>query len=661
MIPNSSNMATVEGSLDAQEDIKMTIDAAATAHIMSVLTNLYSDQELACLREYSTNALDSHIEAGQTRPIEVTLPSPLSSYLKIKDFGVGMNIDDLRDTYSKYGASTKRESDDYNGTLGLGSKSALTYTHQFTVISVKDGVKYHIAVSRVEDGSAVMQVVDTVSTTEPNGVEISIPVKRDNRFANKAHKFFRFWKPGTVLVNGEDPSIPLSKVSDRVFTFDGDNSDNYIVMANVPYPVNKPLDGGIHSWNRRFGMVAFVETGAIHFTPSREELMYTPATNAVIESICSEYKDEIVKTIRDDIAGATKAGEAYKRYTKWYEMVGDGFLKGRVDTWNGQKIPRGHIVDPNGGSASGYLNYIQGMTWTPGAYRYSVDSRVTFTYDLLMTNLVITSFPSKDTVSYTNKQKIKQYLSMNNLSYRKVVLTREDSVPGAPWTEEAVSVKWEVIAAIRLNPAQRNSGGGKSYAGGYDIWDTDGLKVRHDLKPTDNVVYYSNSDYKADRYGTNQINMTSYQCLTSLMPDVRLVQVSKNRLAKLLRLFPKAKELRVAIQDAVTPVVNALSWEDRVRLTSYRYGTSRWSKHYNLAGRIDDPDISKWMTAFSKPQSDQEKKFLNLADVSHQVTGLRLTVTQVDDPFDKYPLVNVDQLTHSIIYINAAYAAQKGN
>ena len=66
---------------------RMSIDESATAHLMDVLTKLYSDPELAVLREYSTNAWDSHIAAGVKRPIEVTLPTRFNPILTIRDYG----------------------------------------------------------------------------------------------------------------------------------------------------------------------------------------------------------------------------------------------------------------------------------------------------------------------------------------------------------------------------------------------------------------------------------------------------------------------------------------------------------------------------------------------------------------------------------------------
>ena len=49
-----------DGTLGDEDRTKMTFDENSIAHLMSVLTDLYSDKELAVIREYSTNALDAH-------------------------------------------------------------------------------------------------------------------------------------------------------------------------------------------------------------------------------------------------------------------------------------------------------------------------------------------------------------------------------------------------------------------------------------------------------------------------------------------------------------------------------------------------------------------------------------------------------------------------
>lgn len=60
-----------EGTLGSEDRTRMTFDENSIAHLMSVLTDLYSDPEMAVIREYSTNALDAHRAAGINDPIEV--------------------------------------------------------------------------------------------------------------------------------------------------------------------------------------------------------------------------------------------------------------------------------------------------------------------------------------------------------------------------------------------------------------------------------------------------------------------------------------------------------------------------------------------------------------------------------------------------------------
>jgi hypothetical protein len=105
MLLNQTDTREYDGNLQGEtiavgiKDVRLIIDR---------LTDMYSDREMAVLREYSCNALDAHIEAGITSPIEVSTPGPLAPFLTIRDFGVGLCLEDIREIYSQYGASTKR-------------------------------------------------------------------------------------------------------------------------------------------------------------------------------------------------------------------------------------------------------------------------------------------------------------------------------------------------------------------------------------------------------------------------------------------------------------------------------------------------------------------------------------------------------------------------
>mgnify|MGYP001593379558 FL=1 len=175
-IPNDT--ITMHHVGNVQEDISMGIRSEDFRYLADVLNGLYSDTIAAPVREYSTNAWDSHVAAGVTRPIEVTLPTAEDLHFTVQDFGLGMTVDDLRNTYAMYGASDKRDSNEVAGQLGLGSKSGLSYADLFVVTAVKGGVKTIAYVTKDDHGLGVIQVKDTVMTDEPNGVSIKIPVDR---------------------------------------------------------------------------------------------------------------------------------------------------------------------------------------------------------------------------------------------------------------------------------------------------------------------------------------------------------------------------------------------------------------------------------------------------------------------------------------------------
>ena len=218
---------------------------------------MYGDPELAVIREIATNGRDATIEAGSDRPIEVQTPSQLSPFLKVRDFGCGLDVEAIRNVFSKYGASTKTQTNTQTGCLGIGSKSPLAYAPQFTVSSVKDGTRIEVIVSLNDEGAGQMVVVDTVATDEPNGTEVIVPAKRHNAIATKARNLFRYWPAGTVLLDGEPvDGVEGEVLSDkpatvRVETPDGgtrdvridkmvvrqEHGESHIVMGGVPYPI----------------------------------------------------------------------------------------------------------------------------------------------------------------------------------------------------------------------------------------------------------------------------------------------------------------------------------------------------------------------------------------------------------------------------------------
>ena len=122
-----------DGAFSIQFNAKM-------AKILS--DGLYSDKIQSIVREIACNAVDSHVEAGYAdRPIEVHLPTTWEPWFHVRDFGVGLDHNQVIGIYTVYGASTKTNSNEFIGQLGLGSKSPFSYVDAFDVTARKDGVE----------------------------------------------------------------------------------------------------------------------------------------------------------------------------------------------------------------------------------------------------------------------------------------------------------------------------------------------------------------------------------------------------------------------------------------------------------------------------------------------------------------------------------------
>ena len=178
MKPQTKSKKSVQSN-GITETVKFGIKASGLHHVLGILRDqLYSDKVGAVIREYACNAYDAHVEAGcAQRPIEVVLPTQLKLEFKVRDFGPALNEDDIQNVYAFYGESTKRNSNDVTGMLGIGSKSAFAYGDNFVINSYIDGTK-HIYNAFI-DPSQVGQIskIGTQKTKEENGIEIVVPVK----------------------------------------------------------------------------------------------------------------------------------------------------------------------------------------------------------------------------------------------------------------------------------------------------------------------------------------------------------------------------------------------------------------------------------------------------------------------------------------------------
>jgi len=317
-IPNTNQESVIRsgGTLRTQG---MTIDTASLPHLMNVLTNLYSNPVAAVIREYSTNAMDSHVAAGKPNlPIKVGVPTALNPVFSVQDFGLGLSHDEIFDIYGAYGASTKRTSADTTGQLGLGCKSALTYVDQFTLTTVKDGNKGVYSIYKNDAGVPTLTQLSASITDEPNGVLVSIPLPGNgytnlSQFHTEMKNIFQYWDVmpefnGTFsVVSAVDAA---EKLSDSIYLVDNGGA---VVMGNVAYPFrNSALDLDWDEKNRANSLLVFAPLGAVDFTPSREELHATKRTKEFVKQAIAQAEALLQSKVEKEVEEAETLLEAYQ-------------------------------------------------------------------------------------------------------------------------------------------------------------------------------------------------------------------------------------------------------------------------------------------------------------------------------------------------------------
>lgn len=505
MIPNATTIHRT-GHLGGTE-VALTLDAESVEHLMSVLTDLYSDTKLAVVREAAQNAKDSHDLAGIERPIEIRTPSFAYPYLSVQDFGVGLSPQELIDVCSKYGASTKRGTNNQVGMLGFGFKAPLAYAPQFTVVAVKHGMKSTVNIGRNSDGSGFLNIVDVSETDEGNGVLIKVP--SEDSFDSTCHDLFQYWPAGSVLVDGVEPwKFDGTKVTDTIFLAPN-HSQDIIVMGGIPYTVELGHSVVADGYYLSAAVVAYVNVGDVSFTPNRERLRYDEKTVAAIDGIRKDFMDAINDSIQKAIGSATNESEAFAAYAQVHNEWSN-IPNLQVDpVWNGQDIPfRKRIKFRN-------------IFYNSDAYRFQVtDNRYLDTGLFESNNVVFIINHDGVSVSTNYKRKISKYAVDNNIAASRFIVTAEE-IPA--WFAHVPVIDWADIKSVKLVSAsgKRKKPSIKVY-NGYDFYE-------EEVPDDDEIIYLSPSE-------RGWIAMLGY--VRRLLPNCTIVSVPKNRWASFEREYP---------------------------------------------------------------------------------------------------------------------------
>jgi hypothetical protein len=364
----TSNTTETTGNLVYSKVVPMGIDAASFGIILDSLIRIYSNPYVAALREYTSNAWDSHHNSTPTRPIEVALPSMLSPVFTVEDFGVGMDRIQLGQ-YGQFGFSTKRDDNENIGGYGLGSKVGLAFASQYTVRAVKDGYVNTVVIGRDENSNPQMGFINgpvfPENATEeerelielaypgeptdlPNGVKIAIPTMEYRKFSEAlSNHFFLGFAPGTILIDGKEPTYSVHNKAQFQEIGDGlgwrrakgaqHNVGGVALIHGVSYSINWSEIARDLSYDVRTGflseVVVEINNGDIEIQRSRESLVYSKTTTAVLGAKLKSLLAYATEQYKKEIANAPTYREAVQLRRK---AISFGF---KADyTWRGQTI-----------------------------------------------------------------------------------------------------------------------------------------------------------------------------------------------------------------------------------------------------------------------------------------------------------------------------------
>lgn len=326
-------LKTTETPIFSGGDLQMKgFQIAASAKAFRILSsNLYKNKIRAIIRELSCNAVDGHIANGNKNPFDVSLPGMLDPQFKIRDYGCGMDHETIMNLYTTYFASTKSESNDYIGALGLGSKSPFSYTDSFTVVSYFDGVRRTYS-AFIKDGEPTITKVAEAETKEPNGIEITVPVNSQDcstwrKEAQYVYSTFGEIRPNIKLDINYIPTTEKVRVKNTVH-----GSGVFAVMGNIAYPLPKEMwentfiDIMIRStnhWNANTDSYYIrFDLGELDITPSREELSLDDETikniKNRIKSVDSELGSNLIKEVSEYEDIRKLYADIHKKYNVHY-------------------------------------------------------------------------------------------------------------------------------------------------------------------------------------------------------------------------------------------------------------------------------------------------------------------------------------------------------
>lgn len=311
IIDNKSNQNELLGDIT---EYKASIDIEDINFITTLLSsNLYSRPEESFLREIVSNAWDSHIAAKTTdTPILISINTNDYS-VTIRDFGTGLSKKEFENIYTKIGKSTKRHSNDYIGSFGIGKYAALACSNVVNIISYYNGKKFSYVL--IKNGNNItFNLLEESDTEEKNGLSVKVSniniikildaLKVIRCFPNVYIDFINSPNKNYYTGNEDFNATKIKKFNNFIVT----NTKIYregILIGNVPYEINNIIYTYLTLEQKNFllkicqsnCMMTF-DIGDFEITPNRESVIYNDTAIEKFKEKLDKTKEEIDAIIK---------------------------------------------------------------------------------------------------------------------------------------------------------------------------------------------------------------------------------------------------------------------------------------------------------------------------------------------------------------------------
>lgn len=675
----------VTGDMPVLDSRVMGIRAEALAAITESMVNLYTDKHLAVIREYSTNARDAMVAAGNAdQPIVVSLPDVYDPQLVVTDTGLGMSMTEVLDFYAQYGASDKRETNDQVGSFGYGCKSAFTIADHFTVTADKDGSRTVAVLYRNNEGLGTVDVVYHGPTDQPNGVSVAVPISDPVAMEETARRFFKTWEPGTVLVDGEQPHSVLADALRlgpvyyvRRPSVEARNGfAAYVLMGGVTYPMHG-TDG--RAWARftsQGDIYLTVDIGAVDIVPSREGLRDTTRTGTLLTNRMQQFETALIEHVRAQVEQAPSWFDAARTYADWRPLL--AFSKTPSLTWQGQPVT--HTVT--------YEDQLTLYAFRPVGRKATVNriqrvSGIGIGIEAMPKILLLTGMPDENAPI----RHLARYCAAEQIDYvipstRTRITQAWFDTASYPNIVRADYATWaaEVDAARKAELAtQRSANGPANSKVSYDVYGHKEWDLKR-LRDFPGAIHY----VPPSRYGR-------YHWLRPTDDQRVLVMLRSGQQADVFaRRVPAARPWRQLVDQLVTEKIDGYTAEQVKQLAHARaHAQNRhaFDKTDKLVAvlrkrsrKLLDPELRRYVSRTRAPLTAEAQRLHDEFQNWSRLDGvgdcdpftqfiLKLDAVSFGSPLaERYPLLNeisywryedlADQLVH---YLNGVYAAEQSS